>query len=124
MKKINDTTWSAEVPAGISNITFHRLSSNKRQKWNSWCAIRNFNYNNCNTYHILGPGYGYWGKEAETEKTEEGFQEGDVIYLDFYEFQNWENFNASFYICFANDTKQKNCNIKGTQIRKTTSKII
>ena len=110
MKKVNSTTWSAKVPATTYNVTFNRLSPSKTTQWNSWSAGgRGSNRNDISTwsstYHATVPEHGYWDGTPEYI---EGFHEGDVIYLDYYTFQNWEISDAQFYVNFTNATKVDN----------------
>ena len=110
MTKEDSTTWSARVPSSTYNVTFNRLSPDKSTQWNSWSAGgRGSNVNDKNTwhstYHATVPEHGYWDGEAEYE---EGFHEGDVIYLDYYEFNSWEISNALFYVNFTDASKTEN----------------
>ena len=84
MTKVNSTTWSVRVPVTTFNVTFNRLSPDGSTQWNSWSAGgRGSNRDDMSTwhstYHATVPEHGYWDGEAEYE---EGFHEGDVIYLD------------------------------------------
>ena len=107
MHKDNSTTWSVRVPSTTYNVTFNRLSPDKSTQWNSWSAGgRGSNRNDRSTwhstYHATVPEHGYWDGEAEYE---EGFHEGDVIYLDYYEFNSWEISGALFYVNFTDAAK-------------------
>lgn len=107
MKKLNSTTWSVKVPAYVFNVTFNRLSPSGKQ-WNSWSAggrgkKRSDRSTWSSTYHTTVPEHGYWDGTAEFI---EGFHEGDVIYLDYYEFQQWEIVDTSYYVNFTNAMKK------------------
>lgn len=103
MTKVNSTTWSCKVPASIYNVTFNRLSPDKSTQWNSWSAGGRDGH--C-TYHATVPEHGYWDGTAVTDN--EYFHEGDIIYLDFYGFLNWEQANAVFYVNFKSYSKADN----------------
>ena len=102
MTKINSNTWSARVPSSTYNVTFNRLSPDQSTQWNSWSAGGRDTHN---AYHVLGLEYGYWDGTAELE---EGFHVGDVVYLDFYEFTDWEGSDALFYVNFTDASKEDN----------------
>ena len=102
MTKENSTTWSVRVPSTTYNVTFNRLSPDKSTQWNSWSAGGRDTHS---TYHAITHEHGYWDGTAVLE---EGFKAGDVIYLDFYEFQNWKNASAVFYVNFTDASKADN----------------
>lgn len=109
MHKDDGTTWSGRVPSTTYNVTFNRLSPDKSTQWNSWSAGgRGSNRNDRSTwhstYHATVPEHGYWDGQAEYE---EGFHEGDVIYLDYYEFDSWEISDALFYVNFTDAVKSE-----------------
>ena len=143
MKQVDDNTWSCRVPAKTYNVTFNRLSpktkdgkavcdmtqvgnglkSNKSDnyiQWNSWSAGgRGGNRDDYSTwhrtYHVTVPEHGYWDGNMVIDY--DYFHEGDVVYLDFYEFTenkdnnviyNWEQSNAQFYINFKEYSKSNN----------------
>ena len=112
MKKESDTLWSARVPATTYNVTFNRLSPDTHTQWNSWSAGgRGRDVNKPqewhSTYHAIVPEHGYWDGTSEYI---EGFHEGDVIYLDYYEFIDWEMSDAQFYVNFTDASKADNNN--------------
>ncbi len=89
MKQEDDNTWSCRVPASAYNITFNRLSPDKKTQWNSWSAGgRGSNRDDYSTwkstYHATVPEHGYWDGISVVDN--DYFHEGDVVYLDFYEF--------------------------------------
>lgn len=99
MTKMNETTWSVDVPKSANNITFNRYKADKTTQWNSWSAGgRSVN----NAYYANGREYGHW------EIRESGFQEGDVIYLDVSEFSKWENAGTPMYVNFTDASKEDN----------------
>ena len=120
MKQVDDNTWSLRVRAKAYNFTFNRLSPDKKTQWNSWSAGgRGSNRDDYSTwkstYHATVPEHGYWDGKPEVDY--DYFKEGDVVYLDFYEFTtiqnnitiyNWEISNAQFYINFTGYSKQDN----------------
>lgn len=100
MTQMDETTWSVKVPKRAYNITFNRYSPDKTTQWNSWSAGgRDDN----NAYSADGSEYGHWEVKEEL-----GFQEGNIIYLDLTEFNEWEKDNASIYVNFTNATKNEN----------------
>lgn len=103
MTKVNSTTWSCKVPASTYNVTFNRLSPDKSTQWNSWSAGGRDGHS---TYHATVPEHGYWDGTAVVDN--EYFHEGDIIYLDFYSFLNWEQTSAVFYVNFTNYAKSDN----------------
>ena len=57
MTKVDDTTWSVNVPESAYNITFNRYNQDKTIQWNSWSAGgRDSN----NAYYADGSEYGHW----------------------------------------------------------------
>ncbi|MDD6072554.1 MAG: hypothetical protein PUC12_17350, partial [Clostridiales bacterium] len=102
MTRMNGTTWSARVPVSTYNVTFNRYDSTKTTQWNSWSAGGRDDHD---AYHALGHEYGYWDGSAVLE---EGFHAGDVIYLDYYEFMDWEKSNAIFSVNFTSASKADN----------------
>ena len=102
MTKENGTKWSVRVPSTTYNVTFNRLSPDKSTRWNSWSAGGRDNHS---TYHAITHEHGYWDGTAVLE---EGFHEGDVIYLDYYEFNDWKKSGAQFYVNFTGASKQEN----------------
>lgn len=102
MTRVNGTTWSARVPVSTYNVTFNRYDSTKTTQWNSWSAGGRDDHD---AYHALGHEYGYWDGSAVLE---EGFHAGDVIYLDYYEFMDWEKSNAIFSVNFTSASKADN----------------
>ena len=124
MTRENNTTWSVRVPSDTYNVTFNRLSPDKSIQWNSWSAGgRGSNRNDKSTwhstYHATVPEHGYWDGEAEYE---EGFHEGDVIYLDYYGYTDWGMSNALFYVNFTDaskkDTNGEDINISEADVDK------
>ena len=103
MKKVNSTTWSCKVPASTYNVTFNRLSPDKSTQWNSWSAGGREGHS---TYHAIVPEHGYWDGTAIVDN--EYFHEGDIVYLDFYNFIKWEQSDALFYINFTSASKEDN----------------
>lgn len=104
MMKIDDVTWSAEVPATAYNITFNRYNSDKTTQWNSWSAGgRDAN----NTYYADISEHGHWSY-VEYVINENYFHEGDIIYLDLSDFTSWENDNAIMYVNFSDVSKAEN----------------
>ena len=102
MTKVNDTTWSVNVPESAYNITFNRYNPDKTIQWNSWSAGgRDSN----NAYYADGSEYGHWDV---LEKSEDYFHAGDIIYLDVTEFTAWENDSAVMYINFTNASTEEN----------------
>ncbi len=123
MKKEDSRTWSLRIRAKAYNFTFNRLSPDKKKQWNSWSAGgRGSNRNDYSTwkstYHATVPEHGYW--DGKPSVTYDYFKEGDVVYLDFYEFTdenggfNWEKGNAVFYVNFTEYSKKDN---KGNDIK-------
>lgn len=143
MKQVDDNTWSCRVPAKTYNVTFNRLSPKTKDgkqvadmsqvgeglishkddnyiQWNSWSAggrgSNRDDYSSWHsTYHATVPEHGYWDGTMVIDN--DYFHEGDVIYLDFYEFTsdnngsviyNWEQSNAQFYINFNKYSKSDN----------------
>ena len=117
MKQIDDNTWSLRIKAKAYNFTFNRLSPDKKTQWNSWSAGgRGSNRDDYSTwkstYHATVPEHGYWDGTPVVDY--DYFKEGDVVYLDFYEFTdgngkfNWEISNAQFYVNFTDYSKQNN----------------
>ena len=117
MKQIDDNTWSLRIKAKAYNFTFNRLSPDKKTQWNSWSAGgRGSNRDDYSTwkstYHATVPEHGYWDGTPVVDY--DYFKEGDVVYLDFYEFTdgngkfNWEISNAQFYVNFTEYSKQNN----------------
>lgn len=104
MTKVNDNLWSCKVPSYTYNVTFNRLSPDKKTQWNSWSAGGRDNHS---TYHATVPEHGYWDGVAQIE---ECFKEGDIVYLDLYEFKDWENASAKFYVNFTEASKADNNN--------------
>jgi len=90
------------VPSTTFNVTFNRLSPDKSTQWNSWSAGGR---NTSSTYHAIIHEHGYWDGTAVLT---EGFHEGDVVYLDYYEFADWEKTGASFYVNFTDASKEDN----------------
>lgn len=103
MEKIDEETWSVEVPIEANNITFNRYNSDKTLKWNSWSAGGR---DGKSVYLAQGSEYGIWSDEIVEVK--EGFREGDVVYLDLSHFKEWENEDAQMYVNFTNASKQEN----------------
>lgn len=103
MEKIDEETWSVEVPMEANNITFNRYNSDKTLKWNSWSAGGR---DGKSVYLAQGSEYGIWSDEIL--EAEEGFSEGDVVYLDCSHFKDWENDDAQMYINFTNASKLEN----------------
>ena len=143
MKQVDDNTWSCRVPAKTYNVTFNRLSPKTKDgkqvadmsqvgeglishkddnyiQWNSWSAggrgSNRDDYSSWHsTYHATVPEHGYWDGTMVIDN--DYFHEGDVVYLDFYEFTsdnngsviyNWEQSNAQFYINFNKYSKSDN----------------
>lgn len=117
MKKEDSRTWSLRIRAKAYNFTFNRLSPDRKKQWNSWSAGgRGSNRNDYSTwkstYHATVPEHGYW--DGTPVVSYDYFKEGDVVYLDFYEFTddnggyNWEKGNAVFYINFTEYSKNDN----------------
>ncbi|MBD5089968.1 MAG: VWA domain-containing protein [Clostridiales bacterium] len=102
MEKIDEETWSVEIPIEANNITFNRYNSDKTIKWNSWSAGGR---EGKSVYLAQGSEYGIWSDEVMVE---EGFKEGDVVYLDVSHFKDWENEDAQIYINFTNASKTEN----------------
>ena len=103
MTKVDSTTWSCRVPASTYNVTFNRLSPDRSTQWNSWSAGGR---NGCSTYHVTVPEHGYWDGMAVVDN--EYFHEGDIVYLDFYNFLDWEQAGAVFYVNFTSYSKSDN----------------
>ena len=76
MTKESGNRWSVRVPSTTYNVTFNRLSPDKSTQWNSWSAGGRDTHS---TYHAITHEHGYW---EGTAVLEEGFREGDIIYLD------------------------------------------
>ena len=94
--------WSVEVPASAYNITFNRYDQEKSLLWNSWSAGgRDGNV----TYRAESALHGRW---TEEEPDIEGFQAGDIVYLDLTEFTDWLNNAAVLYVNFTDATKNEN----------------
>ena len=143
MKQVDDNIWSCRVPAKTYNVTFNRLSPKTKDgkqvadmsqvgegllshkddnyiQWNSWSAggrgSNRDDYSSWHsTYHATVPEHGYWDGTMVIDN--DYFHEGDVVYLDFYEFTsdnngsviyNWEQSNAQFYINFNKYSKSDN----------------
>lgn len=104
MNKVDNVTWSVKVPSSTYNVTFNRLSPDKGTQWNSWSAGGRDNHS---TYHATVPEHGYWDGTAEVD---EGFHEGDIIYLDYYEFKDWGKSDAQYYVNFTESSKADNGN--------------
>lgn len=102
MTKVSDNMWSVRVPVSTYNVTFNRYNSAQTTQWNSWSAGGRDNHN---AYHALGHEYGYWDGNADLE---EGFHAGDVVYLDYYEFMDWEKSDTLFYVNFTDVSKADN----------------
>lgn len=102
MTKESGNRWSVRVPSTTYNVTFNRLSPDKSTQWNSWSAGGRDTHS---TYHAITHEHGYW---EGTAVLEEGFREGDIIYLDYYEFNDWKLSNAQFYVNFTAASKQEN----------------
>lgn len=102
MTKENSTTWSVKVPETTYNVTFNRLSPDRNTQWNSWSAGGRDGHS---TYHAITHEHGYWDGTAVPV---ECFHEGDVIYLDYYEFADWEISDALFYVNFTDASKKDN----------------
>ena len=102
MTKVSDNMWSIRVPVSTYNVTFNRYNSAQTTQWNSWSAGGRDNHN---AYHALGHEYGYWDGNADLE---EGFHAGDVVYLDYYEFMDWEKSDTLFYVNFTDVSKADN----------------
>lgn len=100
MEKIDEMTWSVEIPIKANNITFNRYNNGKAMQWNSWSAGGR---EGKNVYLAQGSEYGTWSDESMD--TENSFKEGDVLYLDLSHFKNWENENAQMYINFTSASK-------------------
>ena len=100
MTRENSNTWSVRVPSTTFNVTFNRLSPDRSVQWNSWSAGGR---NGHSTYHAITHEHGYWDGTAVSE---EGFHAGDVVYLDFYEFNNWKQATAMFYVNFTSYAKE------------------
>ncbi len=104
MTKVNDTTWSINVPESAYNITFNRYNSEKTTQWNSWSAGgRDSN----NAYYADGAEYGHWDV-VESDEEENYFHVGDIVYLDLTEFTSWENDDAKLYVNFTSASKKDN----------------
>ena len=158
MKQVDDNTWSCRVPAKTYNVTFNRLSPKTKDgkavcdlsqignglkskksdnyiQWNSWSAGgRGSNRDDYSTwhstYHATVPEHGYWNGDMSIDY--EYFHEGDVVYLDFYEFTenlddtviyNWEQSNAQFYINFKEFSKSDNEG-KDIEIKTANSDVL
>lgn len=104
MTKLDDTTWSAQVPESAYNITFNRYDEGKTTQWNSWSAGGR---DNNNAYYADGSEYGHWDYIEEIDN-ENYFHAGDVIYLDLTEFSAWKNDDALMYVNFTYATKEMN----------------
>ena len=104
MSKCDDTTWSVEVPSTAYNITFNRYNPNKTELWNSWSAGGR-DEKTC--YYAEGNSNGQWMEEVEEK---EGFNVGDMIYLDVSSFTDWEKNDAKMYINFTEASKSENQN--------------
>ena len=102
MTKESSTMWSVRVPSTTFNVTFNRLSPDKSTQWNSWSAGGR---NTHSTYHAITHEHGYWDGTAVLE---EGFHKGDIIYLDYYEFNDWKKSDALFYVNFTSASKEEN----------------
>ncbi|MDE5781318.1 MAG: hypothetical protein K2I03_07535, partial [Lachnospiraceae bacterium] len=116
MTRETGNKWSVRVPQTTYNVTFNRLSPDKTTQWNSWSAGGRDSHG---TYHAITHEHGYWDGAAVPE---EGFHEGDVIYLDYYEFNDWKKSGAHFYVNFTGNSKQENngldININNTDTKK------
>ncbi len=102
MTKESGNRWSVRVPSTTYNVTFNRLSPDKSTQWNSWSAGGRDTHS---TYHAITHEHGYW---EGTAVLEEGFREGDIIYLDYYEFSDWKLSDAWFYVNFTGASKEEN----------------
>lgn len=101
MELLGKYTWIAEVPESTDNITFNRYDKSKTIQWNSFSAG---SMDGKNIYIAQGSEYGYWVSE-----TDYGFKEGDSIYLDVTEFQEWTDKNdTKLYANFMSATKAEN----------------
>ncbi len=100
MTKTEENLWSCEVPESAYNISFLRYNKEGNIKWNEWSAGgRDEN----NMYVACGAEYGHWENNA-------AFMEGQKLYLDLREFNNWEKSDALFYVNFSNYSKKDNNN--------------
>ncbi len=98
MTKLNDNLWSCEVPESAYNISFFRYNSDGTTKWNEWSAGgRDAN----NMYVAQGAEYGHW-------ENNDTFMEGQKLYLDLREFNDWEIAKAVFYVNFSEYSKKDN----------------
>jgi Mg-chelatase subunit ChlD len=102
MTKINNKTWSVEVPASAYNITFNRYNKEKSVLWNSWSAGGR---DGKVTYTAEGSSNGQWTGEVFYEY---GFEAGDIVYLDLTNFTDWLKDNAVLYVNFTTATKSEN----------------
>ena len=102
MTKESGSRWSVRVPSTTYNVTFNRLSPDRSTQWNSWSAGGRDTHS---TYHAITHEHGYW---EGTAVLEEGFREGDIIYLDYYEFSDWKLSDAWFYVNFTGASKEEN----------------
>lgn len=102
MNKINNKTWSVEVPSSANNITFNRHDNRKSVLWNSWSAGGR---NGKVTYTAEGSSHGQWTGEVFYE---DGFEVGDIIYLDLANFTDWMKDNAELYVNFTAASKKEN----------------
>lgn len=102
MATSDNKVWSVEVPASAYNITFNRYDQEKFLLWNSWSAGgRDGNV----TYRAESASHGRW---TEENPDIEGFQAGDIVYLDLTEFTDWLNNAAVLYVNFTDATKNEN----------------